>query len=184
MCVTLREPYDHKSSTSHAEDDDFHCLGWRRERRRLGFDSLAFCIRPVFTVFDTHRSMAKDYAVAFSALLDAAAASQRKIKTLNACNGETYGLPTSDITLKQTHKSLLSSLAKLEFLRLCLCNWEAQPDDSTLGSLIDIPITAAPNLTVLEFSQWHRNGPLSPQYFVDLSQLINFIQLEQLSLLD
>ncbi|KAJ5514228.1 hypothetical protein N7463_003780 [Penicillium fimorum] len=160
--------------------DEFRCLGWRGIKHQLGFNPFGLNLRkPIHNLW---KSRAKDHAMAFSALLEAAVASNRKLKKLDICNDEHCALPPSDITLKLTHKSLLFSLEGLEHLHLCICIWEVQSDDSTLRYLIDIPIIVAPSLKVLTFSQWDRNGVMSPHYFIDISQRINFTQLVELDL--
>ncbi|KAJ5185245.1 hypothetical protein N7472_010085 [Penicillium cf. griseofulvum] len=160
--------------------DEFRCLGWRGVKQQLGFNPFGLNLRkPIHNLW---KSRAKDHAMAFSALLEAAVASKRKLKKLDICNDEHCALPPSDITLKLTHKSLLSSLEGLEHLHLCICIWERQSDDATLRYLIDIPIIVASSLKVLTFSQWDRNGVMSPHYFIDLSQRINFTQLVELDL--
>lgn len=159
---------------------DVRFLGWRGLERQLGFKPFGLNARkPIHNLW---KSRAKDHAVAFSALLEAAVASNRKLKKLDICNDDHCALPPSDLTLKLTHKSLFSSLEGLEHLHLCICVWEVQADDSTLRYLIDIPIMVAPSLKVLTFSQWDRNGAMSPHYFIDLSQRINFTQLVELNL--
>ncbi|KGO60088.1 hypothetical protein PEX2_035950 [Penicillium expansum] len=160
--------------------DDVQFLGWRGVKRQLGFDPFGLNARkPIHNLW---KSRAKDHAIAFTALLEASVASNRKLKKLDICNDDHCALPPSDVTLKLTHKSLLSCLGGLEYLHLCICVWEAQSDDSALRYLIDIPITVAPSLKVLTFSQWDRNGAMSPRYFIDLSQRINFTQLVKLNL--
>ncbi|OQE46212.1 hypothetical protein PENCOP_c001G02689 [Penicillium coprophilum] len=160
--------------------DEFRCLGWRDVKRQLGFNPFGLNIRkPIHNLW---KSRAKDHAIAFSALLEGAVASNRKLKKLDICNDEHCALPPSDITLKLTHKSLLFSLEGLEHLHLCICIWEVQSDDSSLRYLIDIPIIVAPSLKVLTFSQWDRNGVMNPHYFIDLSHRVNFTQLVELDL--
>ncbi|KAF7526867.1 hypothetical protein PCG10_003421 [Penicillium crustosum] len=160
--------------------DEVQFLGWRGVTHQLGFNPFGLNVRkPIHNLW---KSRAKDHAIAFSALLEAAVASNRKLKTLDTCNGDHCALPPSDVTLKLTHKSLLSSLEGLEYLHLCICVWEVQSDDSTLRYLIDIPIMVAPSLKVLTFSQWDRNGAMSPQYINDLSHRINFTQLVELNI--
>ncbi|KAJ5978951.1 hypothetical protein N7501_002293 [Penicillium viridicatum] len=160
--------------------DEVQFLGWRGVTHQLGFNPFGLNVR--MPIHNLWKSRAKDHAIAFAALLEAAVASKRKLKKLDTCNGDHCALAPSDFTLKLTHKSLLSSLEGLEYLHLCICVWEVQSDDSTLRYLIDIPIMAAPSLKVLTFSQWDRNGAMSPQYFIDLSQQINFTQLVELNL--
>lgn len=161
-------------------NDEVQFLGWRGVKRQLGFNPFGLNVRkPIHNLW---KSRAKDHAIAFAALLKAAVASNRKLKKLDTCNGDHCALPPSDLTLKLTHKSLLSSLEGLEYLHLCICVWEVQSDDSTLRYLIDIPIMVAPSLKVLTFSQWDRNGAMSPRYFLDLSQRLNFTQLVELNL--
>ncbi|KAJ5306784.1 hypothetical protein PENANT_c003G08244 [Penicillium antarcticum] len=161
-------------------NNNFRCIGWRAARRQLGFDPFALRARkPIHNVLKTR---AKDHAVAFSALLEAVASSKRRIKKLDTCNDEHCALPPSEVTLKQTSQSLLSSLRQLEFLHLCTSICEIQPDDSMFRSLVDLLIMVAPSLKVLTFSQWDLNGALSPQYFDDLSQRINFTSIKELNL--
>lgn len=160
--------------------EEFRCLGLASARRQLGFDPLQMNVRkPIHNVL---KSRAKDHAVAFSALLEAVVSSGRKIKTLDTCNDEHCALPPTDVTLKHTRESLLSSLVQLEFLHLCISIWDAQSDDSTLKGLVEIPIAVATSLKVLKFSQWDLNGPLDPQYFDDISQRINFTQIKEIHL--
>jgi hypothetical protein len=145
---------------SHSVNNNFRCIGWRAARRQLGFDPLALRgRRPIHNVLKTR---AKDHAVAFSALLEAVVSCKRRIKKLDTCSDEHCALPPSDVALKHTSQSLLSSLGQLEFLHLCTSIWEAQLDDSVFRSLVDLPVMVAPSLKVLTFSQWDLNGALAP----------------------
>ncbi|CEO59637.1 hypothetical protein PMG11_04305 [Penicillium brasilianum] len=165
---------------SQSVNDNFRCIGWRAARRQLGFDP--FGLRTRKPIHNLLKTRAKDHAVAFSALLEAVVSSKRRIKKLDTCNDEHCALSLSDVTLKQTSQSLLSSLGQLEFLHLCTSIWETQFDDSMFRSLVDLPVMVAPSLKVLTFSQWDLNGALGPQYFDDLSQRINFTSIKEIHL--
>lgn len=165
---------------SQSVNNNFRCIGWRAARRQLGFDPFALGGRkPIHNVLKTR---AKDHAVAFSALLQAVVSCKRRIKKLDTCNDEHCALPPSNVTLKQTSQSLLSSLGQLEVLHLCTSICETQLDDSVFRSLLDLPIMVAPSLKVLTISQWDLNGALAPQYFDDLSQRINFTSIREIHL--
>lgn len=159
---------------------NFWLMGWRAARDQLGYDPLALNVRrPIHNFLKTR---AKDHAVAFSALLEALAATNRKIKGLETCNNAHCALSPSDVTLSQPRESLCSALEELEVLHLCTGIWEPQSDDSTFRGLVNLPIMAAPNLKVLTFSQWDLSGALAPQYFDDLSQRISFTRIEEIHL--
>jgi hypothetical protein len=128
--------------------------------------------------------LANTHAKTFSALVNALIRSGRKIQSLHTCGYHFCGLALQHIQLAESdYHSLLSLLEELRSLHMCIrLPKNTSPDQTTFDSLINILLTTAPTLEDLTFSQWIPNGEMSPTYFENISQKIQFSQLRELCL--
>ncbi|KAJ5316351.1 hypothetical protein N7476_006658 [Penicillium atrosanguineum] len=160
-------------------DRDFPCLGLRELLDQL--DCRSLCREPLSRFKNT--TIAHRGTPVFCTLLNAVISSKRKLKKLHTCDVHHYGILSNNITLfpPPRFRAILPLTQGLEHLHLCICRPSDQ-DEPEFSDLLDILVTAAPTLKTLTFSQWADRTSLSPSYFSNLAESINFTQLTDLHL--
>lgn len=127
-------------------------------------------------------------SLALCKLLEALGNSNKKIKRLHTCGPDYCGGISPELSLSQEQYGLLSrAVEKLEYLHLCINFPSAEKVEicSTPASktTLDLLLLVAPSLKTLVFSQWHKDERrLDTSYFSELSDSIEFTQLEELNL--
>ncbi|OOF99074.1 hypothetical protein ASPCADRAFT_2498 [Aspergillus carbonarius ITEM 5010] len=162
-----------------ASKTNARCLGLRKLEERLNCNRT----HPLRRFGDSHTRVAQSHALAFSAFVRAAIASDRGVTRLYTCRHQCCGLAPQNMTLTPAQfESLLRLLKQLKELHLCICTFGVQSDGATLNYLFEIIAAAAPSLEVLAFSPWNRERQLSPNYLSAISPRIRFTRLAELHL--
>ncbi|KAJ5267539.1 hypothetical protein N7478_010347 [Penicillium angulare] len=172
----------------------FRCLGLRELKSQLNTPGMLSNLTPPQQF--QHHMLSIPLRLAFSHLLNGIIKSSRKVQALHTCGNDAYPLPIRDnyvcgMTLgslqlpESQYQLLLPLLCELTTLHMCIRIKDNKHDifhEDTLKRLLNILITVAPKLKFLVFAQWIPMEELSPLYFQDLSQRIQFYQLGELHL--
>ncbi|KAJ5675800.1 hypothetical protein N7462_008697 [Penicillium macrosclerotiorum] len=169
--------YETRFLLNKARNTDFTCLGLRELKSHFNFKR-----SPMF-----HQSVSyMPYSLVFLQLLNAIVKSNRKVQALHTCSHYFCGMKLESFQLPESqYQSLLPLLKDLTTLHMCIRLKDHEQenfDEDTFKRLLNIMITAAPTLKTLSFAQWSPIEELSPRYFKDVSQRIQFTQLEELHL--
>ncbi|KAJ5742573.1 uncharacterized protein N7511_011305 [Penicillium nucicola] len=177
---------------SQADYRFFHCLGLRELKSQL--NTPVMDINLAMSSFQ-QKMLAMPLGLAFSQLLNAIIKSSCHVQSLHTCGGDGYegfrpnyacGMSLGSLQLlESSYQSLLPLLSDLTTLHMCIRikDHEQDPfDEDTFQRLHNILVAVAPRLKILTFAQWSPFDELSPLYFEDLSQKIQFSQLEELHL--
>ncbi|CAI7669978.1 unnamed protein product [Penicillium manginii] len=156
---------------------DLTCLGLRELKSHFSFKNL-----PMFRQSVSYMP----YSLVFSQLLNAIIKSSRKVQALHTCSHSFCGMKLEPFQLPESqYQSLLPLLKDLTTLHMCIRLKDHEQenfDEDTFKRLLNIMVTAAPILKILNFAQWSPIEELSPLYFKDVSRRIQFTQLQELHL--
>ncbi|KAJ5731973.1 hypothetical protein N7493_003454 [Penicillium malachiteum] len=175
-----------------ADYHSFRCLGLHELKSQLNNPALNINLGiPSFQ----QKMLAMPLGLAFSQLLDAIIKSSRHFQSLHTCGSDGYegfrlkyacGMSLSSLKLPESlHQNLLPLLSDLTTLHMCIRTRDNEQDafdEDAFQRVHNILVTVAPRLKILTFAQWSPFDELSPLYFRDLSQRIQFSQLEELHL--
>ncbi|KAJ5947933.1 hypothetical protein N7466_000948 [Penicillium verhagenii] len=162
----------------------FTCLGLCELKSKFNYN---LKILPMFP----QRFPFIPYNLAFTQLLNAIIKSSHEIQALHTCGLSHGGHDSCGMTLKSfqlpesQYHLLLPLLKDLTTLHMCirLKDHEQETfDEKTFKRLLNVLVTVAPTLKILTFAQWSPIEELSPLYFEDVSQRIQFSRLEELHL--
>ncbi|KAJ5771681.1 hypothetical protein N7520_002210 [Penicillium odoratum] len=170
-----------------AKHSDLTCLGLRELKSQFNYS-----VYKTFPMIQRVPYML--YDLPFSQLLNAIIKSNRKVQALQTCghafrafrSDRLCGMNLKSFQLPESEYQLLLPLLKdLTTLHMCirLKEYEQESfDEKTFKRLLNVLVTVAPTLKTLTFAQWSPIEELSPLYFKNLSQRIQFSQLEELDL--
>ncbi|KAJ5715530.1 uncharacterized protein N7483_012711 [Penicillium malachiteum] len=171
--------YDTSFLLKNAAHTDFTCLGLRELKSQFKYKNGPMRSQPMPYM---------PYGLAFSQLLNAIIKSNRKVQALHTC-GRFFpfcGMKLEQFQLPEAQYQLLLPILKdLTSLHMCLRLKDHENEtfnESTFNNLHKILITVSPTLKTLTFAQWSPAEELSPLYFKDLAQKVQFSQLEELHL--
>ncbi|KAJ5087118.1 hypothetical protein N7456_010734 [Penicillium angulare] len=166
-----------------ANPRSFRCLGLREIKNRFNIDEMSGNID--FLGFKQNM-LSMPLGLAFSQVVQGIIKSSHKVRALHTCGNMECGMNLGSIKLSESqYQSLLPLLTDLTTLHMCIRikNDENDTfDESAFKHILNMLVTVAPKLKILTFAQWSPLEELSPLYFQDLSQNIQFSQLEELHL--
>ncbi|KAJ5888261.1 hypothetical protein N7495_008302 [Penicillium taxi] len=161
----------------HASHTDFTCMGLREFKSQFKYQDFP-------SLNQTMPYM--PYGLAFSQILNAIIKSSRKVQALHTCSHVYCGMKLEHIQLSEAqHQQLLPLLKGLTTLHMCIRLKDHKQeffDEGTFNRLLKILFTVSSTLKTLTFAQWSPIEELSPLYFKDLAQKVQFSQLEKLNL--
>lgn len=123
----------------------------------------------------------QDYALVFSAILEAVVANSRRFRALHTCSGYHNRLTATGLIVSQdTQDLLLPLLRELEILHLC--ELAENPDEKSATVMSSLLVEAAPSLKVLTYSQCWPNRNMSPSSLTEILERLNLTRLTELHL--
>ncbi|KAJ5631714.1 uncharacterized protein N7484_011814 [Penicillium longicatenatum] len=111
--------------------------------------------------------------------------SSQKVQALHTCSHIFCGMKLEHLQLSEAQYQLVLPLLKgLTTLHMCIRLRDHEQeffDEGTFNRLLKILVTVSPTLKTLTFTQWSPIEELSPLYFKDFAQRVQFSQLEELN---